>query len=85
MKTSEGLGAGELADPKWSTRSSEPPDYRFPTIRPESAASYIADITTELAVLARGSKLDRLAYLLDIAQLEAASNARRLRREPCAR
>jgi hypothetical protein len=85
MKTPEGLRTGELADPTWSTASSEPVDCRSPAIRPESAAAYIADITSELAALARGSKLDILAYLLDIAQLEAAGNARRLRRETCAR
>lgn len=41
-------------------------------------ASYIADLTTELSQLARSSGLDVLAYLLDIAQLEASSSARRL-------
>lgn len=40
-------------------------------------ASYIAEITTELAELARGAKLDLVAYLLDIAQLEAATTVRR--------
>lgn len=50
-------------------------------IPPESTAAYIADITTELASLARGSKLEVLGYLLDIAQLEAANTARRLARE----
>lgn len=48
---------------------------------PHSAASYIADMTTELAGIARRSKLDVLAYLLDIAQLEAAKSARRLASE----
>lgn len=42
-----------------------------------ATAAYIAEITTELAELARGSKLDILAYLLDIAQLEAATTVRR--------
>ena len=50
-------------------------------IPPESTAAYIADIATELASLARGSKLEVLAYLLDIAQLEAANTARRLAHE----
>jgi hypothetical protein len=53
-------------------------------MRPESAAAYIADITNELASLARGCKLEILAYLLDIAQLEAANAARRLARKSCA-
>jgi hypothetical protein len=56
-----------------------------PAIRPESAAAYIADITTELAGLARASRLDILAYLLDIAQLEAANVSRRLARQTVAR
>ena len=56
-----------------------------PAIRPESAAAYIADITTELAGLARGSRLEILAYLLDIAQLEAANTSRRLARESLSR
>ncbi len=85
MNTPEGLGTGELADPTWSTSASEAADCRSPTIRQESAATYIADIATELAALARGAKLDILAYLLDIAQLEAASNARRLKRASGAR
>jgi hypothetical protein len=52
-------------------------------IKPESAAAYIADLTTELAALARGCRLEILAYLLDIAQLEAENAARRLTRESC--
>jgi hypothetical protein len=51
------------------------------SVRPQSAAAYIADITAELAGMARSSKLDILAYLLEIAQLEAASAARRLSAE----
>ena len=54
-------------------------------IRPVSAAAYIADITTELAALARGSSLETLAYLLDIAQLEARNTSRRLARDAVAR
>ena len=50
-------------------------------IRPLSAAAYNADITTELAALARGSRLELLAYLLDIAQLEARNTSRRLARD----
>jgi hypothetical protein len=56
-----------------------------PAIRPESAAAYIADMATELAGLARASRLDILAYLLDIAQLEAANVSRRLARQTLAR
>lgn len=46
------------------------------------SAEYIADLTGELSKLARGSRLDLLAYLLDIASLEAktiAGNHRRVR------
>ena len=34
-------------------------------------AAYIADLTAELAALARGSGFQTLAYLLDMARLEA--------------
>jgi len=81
MKTSEGLRTGELIHPSLSAPSPEAGDIAAPAIRPDNAAAYIADITNELAGLARGSKLDILAYLLDIAQLEAASRSRRSRRE----
>jgi hypothetical protein len=50
-------------------------------VQPEGTAAYIADITTELAGLARRSRLEILAYLLEIAQLEAANASRRLRGE----
>lgn len=39
-------------------------------------AEYVAELTGELATLARRHGLDALGYLLDMAQLEA-SNARR--------
>lgn len=35
------------------------------------AAQYIAEFTAELSYLARQTKLDLLAYLLDMARLEA--------------
>lgn len=41
-----------------------------PASGPETAR-YIAELTTGLSSLARGSGLDVLAYLLDIARLEA--------------
>lgn len=44
---------------------------------PPATAAYIAELTAELAKLARESRLEILAYLLDIAQLEAASIVRR--------
>lgn len=42
----------------------------------QEAAGYVAELTSELANLARGVRLDFLAYLLDVAQLEAANRAR---------
>ncbi|WP_299566472.1 hypothetical protein [Enterovirga sp.] len=40
-------------------------------------ANYVADFTAELARLARSAKLDLLAYLLEIAHLEAETSQRR--------
>ena len=42
----------------------------------DSTAVYLADMTDELAKLARCAGLDLLSYLLDMAKLEAASCAR---------
>jgi hypothetical protein len=42
----------------------------------DEAAQYIADLAGELAGIARGTKLDLVAYLLDIVRLEAARTAR---------
>ena len=38
---------------------------------PLETARYVADFSAELSYLARQSKLDLLAYLLDMARLEA--------------
>ena len=38
---------------------------------PVETAKFVADFTTELSSLARRSRLDLLAYLLDMARLEA--------------
>jgi hypothetical protein len=38
---------------------------------PSEAARYIAEFTAELSAIARQSRLDLLAYLLDMAHLEA--------------
>lgn len=43
--------------------------------RPESTALYIAQMTNELAKLARFTRLDVLTYLLDMARLEAETYA----------
>lgn len=81
---SEGLQTDERARLNESGPSAGRVDYPSSAIEPESAASYVADITTQLAELARDSRLEILAYLLDIAQLEAKNSLRRLRREACA-
>lgn len=44
---------------------------RLPRHEPSGAAVYIGDMTRDLAALARQNGLDTLAYLLDIARLEA--------------
>ena len=41
------------------------------------SADYIADLTKELSEMARSARLDMLAYLLDIAHLEASEKAGR--------
>lgn len=42
---------------------------------PVSVADYVADMAGELAALARANGLATLAYILDMARLEARSNA----------
>ncbi|MBM6594175.1 hypothetical protein [Microvirga pudoricolor] len=46
-------------------------------LSPEETARYIAEFSAELSYLARRAKLDLLAYLLDMAKLEAAGLARK--------
>ncbi|MEN5083497.1 hypothetical protein ABE438_13525 [Bosea sp. TWI1241] len=41
-------------------------------------ASYIAEISLELSALARGVRLDTLAYFIDMARIEAGITCRRL-------
>lgn len=48
------------------------------TFELDATAQYIAEMTSALAAMAREGRLDFLAHLLDIAQLEAASVERRL-------
>ena len=47
------------------------PDIDVPAI-----ADYIADMTRELSVMARSSRMDLLAYLLEMAAEEAKSRSR---------
>jgi hypothetical protein len=48
-------------------------DERTEAAAAAEVASYIADISGELAILAQDSKLEMLAYLLGIVQTEAAN------------
>lgn len=43
--------------------------------RPEAAAAYIAELAGELVRLARSNHLSALAYLLELARLEALKRA----------
>jgi len=45
------------------------------------ASDYIAQMTAELAAMAKGAQLDLLAYFLEMAQMEAEAQARRLKPE----
>lgn len=56
---------------------SRPEEQTSANVEQTQSAEYIADLTTELAKLARQSRLDLLAYLLDVASLEAKTAARR--------
>ena len=49
---------------------------RQATMPARDVAAYCADLTAELADLARGAGHATLAYLLDVARLEAAQLAR---------
>jgi hypothetical protein len=46
------------------------------------AAQYIAQMSAELASIARASSLDLLAYFLDMARVEATSSIRKLEGRP---
>ena len=46
------------------------------------AAQYIAQMSAELASIARASKLDLLAYFLEMARVEATSSVRKLEGRP---
>jgi hypothetical protein len=46
------------------------------TIDRTAAARYIADLSAELATLARQHRLDALGYILDMARLEAENATR---------
>jgi hypothetical protein len=51
-----------------------------PAFPPADAADYIAQMSGELAELARSANLELVAYLLAMARAEAAAEAKRNRR-----
>ncbi|HVL72667.1 MAG TPA: hypothetical protein VM434_12395 [Beijerinckiaceae bacterium] len=51
-----------------------------PAFPPGDAAEYIAQMSGELAALARSANLELVAYLLAMARTEAAAEAKRNRR-----
>ena len=53
------------------------PEPANPSLALESA-QYIAQMSAELAAMARNANLDLLAYFLDMARVEATSSARKL-------
>jgi hypothetical protein len=52
-----------------------------PGLTADEAARYIAQLTGELAAIARHTKLDLLAYFLDMARMEAVTRGRKGRDE----
>ena len=72
-------------DPGWPANCPSEPEPADPKVmaakatwKPDDAARYIADLTGDLATIARDAELDLLAYLLDVVRLEAARAARRV-------
>jgi hypothetical protein len=59
----------------------EPPEPANEALALESA-QYIAQMSAELASIARASNLDLLAYFLEMARVEATSSIRKLEGKP---
>ncbi len=62
-------------------RLPDAPEPADPALALESA-QYIAQMSAELAVMARNVNLDLLAYFLDMARMEATSSMRKLEGRP---
>ena len=62
-------------------RLPDAPEEADPALALESA-QYIAQMSAELAVMARNVNLDLLAYFLDMARMEATSSMRKLEGRP---
>ncbi len=69
--------AGTSADQSEATRS----DAFDPAQVPADVAEYVGQMSGELAALARRAGLGTLAYLLDMAQMEARTTAGKSRSE----
>ena len=52
------------------------PSHRQDSIDPVAAASYIADLSSDLALIARRHGLESLGFILDMARLEAEAVGR---------
>lgn len=70
--------AGQDSGAAGNGETAEAPSRLHETLKPLHSAEYIADLSGELAKMARDSKLDLIAYLLDIVRLEADTTVRRL-------
>lgn len=71
-------------NPSWALQAqsvspSDPVGKRPLPADPAEAARYIAEFAAELSVMARHARLDLLAYLLDMARLEATKAQRAAR------
>jgi hypothetical protein len=74
---------GHAKEPPMPSRSStrfaltDPPHPTCPPAQsPEDVARYIGQLAAEMAAMARGARLDLLAYLLEMARVEASSSPR---------
>jgi hypothetical protein len=71
--------------PSWALQaqpaSADPDAGRPLPADPAEAARYIAEFAAELSVMARHARLDLLAYLLDMARLEATKAQKAVRAE----
>lgn len=59
---------------QWFALTDPTPPACPPTQSPEDVARYIGQLAAEMAALARGARLDLLAYLLEMARVEASSS-----------
>jgi hypothetical protein len=79
---------GEAPADAAPARLGTPPTSRLPEPQPADealaleSAQYIAQMSAELASIARASNLDLLAYFLEMARVEATSSVRKLEDRP---